>query len=124
MLKQLIINLYEAVNNKTASDDIHSLIDDLLEENDLIDPNKVPNWFVEFIKNIIAKQPVDKTYYKYDSSKGDISNFIAGLEDLIDADWNDYGEAIEVDFTNLNIHAYISSEGNYYEIICIKNKFA
>jgi len=116
MLKQLIIDLYEAVNSKIASPDIHALIDDLLEENDLSTNEKVPLWFIDFIKNILHRKSINRTFFQYDPNQGDISNLIAELEDLIDAEWNDYGEAVEVTFCNLNLYACVSTEGNFYEI--------
>ena len=63
MLKKLIIDLYETVNSKTASSDIHTLVNKLLEENDLLDESKVPKWFMEFIQTVITQKAVGKVFF-------------------------------------------------------------
>ena len=116
MLKNTTIKFYEVVNGEAASSSIQDLINNLIEENDLESSDKVPTWLLRWMNGVINQETINRTSYRYDPSQGDISNFIAELEDLINADWNDYGEAVEVKFTNLGIQACISTEGNFYEI--------
>lgn len=116
MLKNLIIALYEKVNLKKVSEETQKLIVEILEENDLDKQDKIPLWFQECLEAILAQKVVGRTHYDYDSKQGDVTNLIAELEDIIEADWNDYGEAVEVTFPNLNMKACISTEGNFYEV--------
>ena len=119
MLEKLIIDLYEATSGKVATDNFCISLHNLLEENDLVEEDKVPNWFIDFIESIVAKKAVKRMFFAYDSSYGDVTNFIAELEGLIDADWDDYGEAVEVYFPKLDMYGCISTEGNFYEVKAI-----
>ncbi|KFF01723.1 hypothetical protein [Chryseobacterium luteum] len=119
MLKELIKKLYLLQNNKQVDNGVEIIIDNILEENDLIETEMIPQWFVAFLESAIQKQVSPKTKFIYEKGKGDVSNLISELESLINAEWNDYGEAVEVKFDNLGLKAIISTESNYYEIIKI-----
>ncbi len=116
MLKELLIQLIEKVNKEICSIDMKNLIDDLLDENDLIDNEKVPKWFFILLENLLSETETERTFFEAQDDEGDLSNLIAELEGIINADWNDYGEAVEVDFPNLNMNLCISREGDFYEL--------
>ncbi|MBO0591276.1 hypothetical protein I2486_07625 [Cellulophaga sp. E16_2] len=117
MLESLIIDLFEKVNRKTITQENIDIIVTLLEENNLDDVTMVPIWFTDLFKSILQQENVPRTFYRREIHQGDITNFLAELEELINAEWNDCGEAVEVFFPNINMFVCISSEGNFYEII-------
>jgi hypothetical protein len=115
MLEDLIIELCEKANQRPPSVQEKNEIKQLLEENDLDSTENVPTWFSNFIKDILMQKEVPRSFFTYDSSKGDVDNFLAEMEDYLHAEWDDYGEAVEIFFPNLRMKVCISTEGNFYE---------
>jgi hypothetical protein len=116
MLKKLIVALYSLQTKQAADSNIVAEIDRILTENNLEKEDTTPDWLVSLFAAIVERKIVLKTYFKYDAKKGDVANFIAELEDLIPAQWNDYGEAVEVFFDKIDLNVVISSEGNFYKV--------
>ena len=116
MLQDKIIQLFELVNQRPASRNEKEQIQDILEENNLDRPETVPAWFNEFIELLVQGKEQKKSFFQYDPDKGDISNFLAELEDIIGGEWNDYGEAVEIYFPTLQLKSVISIEDDSYTI--------
>lgn len=102
MLEKLIIDLFEKVNRKTITQENTDIIVTLLEENNLDDVSMVPVWFTDLFKSIMQQENVPRTFYQREIHQGDITNFLAELEDF---------------FPNINMFVCISSEGSFYEIM-------
>ncbi len=88
----------------------------LVEENDLGTSEQVPQWLLDCFTAVVELRAVPRTRYTYDRNEGDVANFVAELEDLIDADWDDYGEAVVAVFPALKMRVLMSTEGNFYEV--------
>lgn len=116
MLKELIKKLYVLQNNKQVDINTEIVIDNILEENNLIEADMIPEWFVDFLDSITRKEIKTRTKFAYEKNKGDVSNLIAELESIINAEWYDHGETVEVTFDKIGLKAIISTEDNYYEI--------
>lgn len=95
-LNQKLIRLSETVNSIVADKSLKHRITDLLEENDLDKSENVPFWFMDFLNAILEKRSTGRVGYTPDPSKGDTSNMLAELEEIVKADWDDYGEAVEI----------------------------
>lgn len=116
MLKEKITQLYQLTNKQVASESVQQQIEDILVENELDTPENVPSWFTDFLDALINKTTTEKVKTAYNSEEGDTANLLAELEDIIDADWNDYGEVVEVKFSTLNLHAIISAEDDFFQV--------
>lgn len=122
-LKNIVIELYEKINDVEADSNVRAEIDEIIASNDLDNSDKIPQWFLDFWNSIIKRINVEKNYFLTDdilNSEGDIINFLAELADLIDMNYENYGEGITMKFRPLSKEAFICLEGGagvcFYEI--------
>lgn len=116
MVRTLVISLVELANQKVISEEGKQLIDTWLEENDLLDEQRVPEWFIHLLVAITERRETDKTYYKTAETDGDVFNLLAELSEILVAEWDDYGEGIEIYFPHLDLNVFISRESDFYRV--------
>lgn len=121
MLKQQIVDIITLFNGESPDPEVRNRIDKILWENNLLNADSVPQWLTLLFDDILKSNYRGKVYFKYDASKGDTSNFLAELEDIIKADWDDYGEAVKIMAPKIGVEILISSEDNFYEIKKLKS---
>ena len=81
----------------------------------------VPDWLLVFFDalhtgKVITRQPIPANA----SFTGDLSNFLAELEDIIQFKWDDSGEVVEVVADKLGMFGTIFSEGAVYEVSALR----
>lgn len=79
--------------------------------------NHVPNWLLFFFDALqdgrqLAKQPIPAN----EPFTGDVSNFLAELEDIIQFTWRDSGETVELVADKLQLFGIVSNEDATYEV--------
>lgn len=122
-LTSIIIELYKKLNSEEPNIAIQESIYKMVESNGLGSANNIPSWFLEFWENILNKKTTDKVQFLMSeliSSEPDIINFLAELADVIDMNYENYGEGIIMIFKALNLNIFICLEGGpatcFYQI--------
>jgi len=128
-----MINLYQKLNDKEPDFAIQESIQEMVEGNALDSSDNVPSWFIDFWENILHEKTTDKVQFLsrelVNSDAADIINFLAELADVIDMNYENYGEGIVMQFETLNLDVFICLEGRpstcFYQIQLInQNKSA
>ena len=113
-LKEVVV---EIANKENKNKPDLSLIQEILENNDLGTNEKIPEWILNFFESILKKETTERVSFDFRiDGKGDIYNFLAELEDILEIDIDDYGEGIEMRFNNLGMYGFISFEGDTYQV--------
>lgn len=123
-LTSIIIELYKKLNSEEPNIAIKESIQEMVEGNALDSPNNIPSWFIDFWEDILNEKTTDKVQFLsrelVNSDAPDIINFLAELTDVIDMNYDNYGEGIVMQFEPLNLDVFICLEGGpstcFYQI--------
>ncbi|MFB2977696.1 hypothetical protein [Microseira sp. BLCC-F43] len=122
-LTKIIVELYQKLNSEEPNIAIKESIHEMVESNGLGSYNNIPSWFLDFWQNILNKKPTEKVQFLMSeivNSDADIINFMAELADIINMNYENYGEGIVMKFETLNLDAFICLEGGpstcFYQI--------
>lgn len=113
-LEQLLVQIIEELQGEKLDKHQLAALRDILENNGLDRDEHVPDWFTTLWSRILLGQAVEKSYFPLRELFGgevDIVNFLAELSDLIDMEYENYGEGIEMNIEQLNAQVFISLEG-------------
>ncbi len=93
----------------------------MVEGNALDASDNVPAWFIDFWENILNEKTTDKVQFlTRELVNPDIINFLAELADVMDMNYENYGEGIVMQFEPLNLDLFICLEGGlstcFYQI--------
>lgn len=92
-------------------------LQEAIENNGLDDSTRVPDWLVLFFDALLTGKIVPKSPYIYNkTSQGDVSNFLAELEDILHLQWKDEGEQVEIIADKLKTFGIISIEDDTYQV--------
>ena len=120
ILTQLIIKLYQRLNDVKPNTEIKESISHLVKSNGLENNNNVPKWLINFFQLILEGKSTEKLYITSENNakieEADVWNFLAELERVIKMECEDSGEEIEIVFNSLGIYALISVESGFYQI--------
>lgn len=121
-LLKLLVGLAEVQHNKEVDNDLEKQLYEMIYSNDLEEDEFVPSWLFDIFNAVLHQQSIEKTYFEFDKSKyGDVINFLAELEDVIDIEYDDYGEGMTFKFSKINMYVFINREGrNFYTIKKVK----
>ena len=93
------------------------LLIEVFENNGFESIESVPNWLVVLFQKVLNQESTPATKFEYKKpGTGDVYNFIAELEDVMDEKWNDTGEDVEMHFSRLKVIANVSLESNTYYV--------
>ena len=116
-LKSTLCDLATKQNENFDSFLFASQLKEAIENNGLDDSTRVPDWLVLFFDALLTGKVIPKTHYVYDrASQGDVSNFLAELEDIIQLQWKDEGEQVELVADKLKTFGIISIEDDTYQV--------
>ena len=122
-LTSIIIDLYQKLNSEEPNIAIKESIHEMVEGNGLDSSNNIPSWFIDFWEDILNEKTTDKVQFLISelvNSDADIINFLAELADVIDMNYENYGEGIVMKFETLNLDVFICLEGGpstcFYQI--------
>ena len=122
-LTSIIIELYQKLNSEDPNIAIKESIHEMVEGNALDSSNNIPSWFIDFWEDILNEKTTDKVYFLFSeivNPDADIINFLAELADVIDMNYENYGEGIVMKFEPLNLDVFICLEGGpstcFYQI--------
>jgi len=94
-----------------------SQLQEAIENSGLDDSTRVPDWLVLFFDALLTGRILPKTPYIYNkASQGDVSNFLAELEDILNLRWKDEGEQVEIVADKLQTFGIISIEDDTYQV--------
>lgn len=126
---QMFLKLYEKLNKVKPDAKAQELIQEAINSNNLDSPENIPQWFLDFWRKVIGEQTMEKQYFMASdilNTDVDLINFLAELADVIDMNYDNYGEGITITFKPLHLNAFICMEGGpgvcFYEIKSIDNK--
>jgi hypothetical protein len=122
-LTSIIIELYKKLNSEEPNIAIKESIQEMVEGNALDSPNNIPSWFIDFWEDILNEKTTDKVQFLFSElfhPEADVINFLAELADVIDMNYENYGEGIVMQFEPLNLDVFICLEGGpstcFYQI--------
>jgi len=122
-LTSIIIEFYQKLNSEEPNIAIKESIHEMVEGNALDSSNNIPSWFIDFWEDILNEKTTDKVYFLFSeivNPDADIINFLAELADVIDMNYENYGEGIVMKFEPLNLDVFICLEGGpstcFYQI--------
>lgn len=116
-LKSTLYSLAAKQNKNFDSLLFTSQLQESLENNALDNSIRVPDWLVLFFDALLNGKIVLKTSYVHNRDlQGDVSNFLAELEDIIDLQWKDTGEEVELVADALETFGIISIEDDTYQV--------
>ena len=92
-------------------------LQEAIESNGLADSRRIPDWLVLFFDALLTGKIVPRTPYTYNRiSRGDVSNFLAELEDILTLQWEDEGEQVALVADKLKTYGIISIEDDTYQV--------
>lgn len=92
-------------------------LEEIISSNELDIDRNVPSWLLDFFTAILEGRETGRVKYSLNKNEsGDVINFLAELEEILEADWDDYGEGIEIVFPKLKMYGHISRESGLYEV--------
>lgn len=122
-LTNIIIELYQKLNSKEPKIAIKDSIHEIVESNALDSSDNIPSWFIDFWEDILNEKTTDKVQFlirELVNPEADIINFLTELADVIDMNYENYGEGIVMQFEPLNLDVFICLEGGpstcFYQI--------
>jgi len=117
-LMSLVIKLADLENNLPVDEPLKKQIYDVVYSNDLEDDEHVPPWLLDLFNAILSNKIVEETECPYDKTLyGDVINFLAELEDVVNCECIDEGEYILFNFHKIKLSLYINRMGpSYYKI--------
>jgi hypothetical protein len=122
-LTSLIIDIYQKLNSVEPNTAIKESIHEMVESNALDSSHNIPSWFIDFWEDILNEKITDKVQFLFSevvNADADIINFFAELADVIDMNYENYGEGIVMKFEPLNLDVFICLEGGpstcFYQI--------
>jgi hypothetical protein len=111
-LISIIIELYQKLNGKEPNMSIKESIQEMIEGNALDLPNNTPSLFIGFWENILNGNTTGKIEFLFKelvNPNADIINFLTELADVIDMNYENYGEGIIMQFEPLNLDVFMNS---------------
>lgn len=133
MTNTILINIIRAIyqkNNGIAPDtkSLESIVE-IVESNGLVTSDKIPSWFLDLWNSILKQQATEKRYFLMseiiDSDDVYIANFLAEISEILNIDYENYGEGITMKFIHLGIDIFICMEGGnggcFYQIQAINS---
>jgi hypothetical protein len=116
-LKSVLCELAIKQNEDFDSLLFTSQLQEAIENSGLDDGTRVPDWLVLFFDALLNGKILPKTSYIYNqTSQGDVSNFLAELEDILNLRWKDEGEQVEIVADKLKTFGIISIEDDTYQV--------
>ncbi|MEH2074782.1 MAG: hypothetical protein V7K57_10385 [Nostoc sp.] len=122
-ITSIIINLFKKLYGMEPTTNVIESIHQIVESNGLGSSSAIPNWFIDFWQSILNQKTTNKEYFLISeivNKNTDIINFLAELTDVIDMNYENYGEGIVMDFKPLNLNVFICLEGGastcFYQI--------
>ncbi len=115
-LNTTLNELFLLANGRSPNFQEKSHIEELLLENGFEGDGGSPEWLCNLLNQVASKRPTTgRVPYDFQADKGDITNLLAGLQPIINAQWDDYGEAIEIWF-DFGVFVYIGRMGRFWEV--------
>lgn len=116
-LKSVLCELAIKQNEDFDSLLFTSQLQEAIENSGLDDGIRVPDWLLLFFDALLTGKILPKTPYVYNkTSQGDVSNFLAELEDILNLRWKDEGEQVEIVADKLKTFGIISIEDDTYQV--------
>lgn len=116
-LRELVIRLIEKENSVLPENYLEQ-IDEILDSNDLTLDESIPEWIVSFFANIVGETQSEQNKFIFkEEGQGDVYNFLAELEDILEMKCDDYGEDITMYFKKSNMIGYISVECSFWSTV-------
>jgi hypothetical protein len=123
LLTNMTLELYRKLKSVEPEEKVIEAINEMVESNGLAETENVPFWFLDLWQSILNETSTEKIFFLMSEivgGKGDVVNFLAELADVIEMNYDNYGEGIEMVFDSLRIRAFISMEGGggtgFYQI--------
>ena len=120
-LRDLLGELFFKSNGHAPNADELALIDQILDENGFFEADATPEWLLALLSHVVSERSsAGRRPYSSKSHDGDDTNLFAELEDLINANWDDYGTALEITF-HFGVFVYLGRMGRSWEVKLIKH---
>lgn len=116
-LKSTLCELATKQNEDFDSLLFTSQLQEAMDNSGFDDTTRVPDWLVLFFDALLTGKTITKSPYIYNkTSQGDVSNFLAELEDILHLQWKDEGEQVELVADKLKSFGIISIEDDTYQV--------
>ncbi|MGI4735331.1 MAG: hypothetical protein ACRYG7_09150 [Janthinobacterium lividum] len=116
-LKSTLCELAAKQNENFDSLLFAAQVQEAMENCGFDDSTRVPDWLVLFFEALLTRKTIPKSPYLYDkTAQGDVSNFLAELEDILHLQWKDAGEQVELVADKLKTFGIISIEDDTYQV--------
>jgi hypothetical protein len=120
-LKAILHQLGEAQNERFNAQQFDTGLSITLKNSGFEDDAQVPDWFMQFFQALASGKVLPITAYNHDRAiQGDISNFLAELEDILALRWRDEGESVELIADKLGTFGIIFIEDDTYPVGTLK----
>jgi len=113
LLANMTIELYRKLKSVEPEARATAAIQEIVKSNGLAETQDIPSWFLDLWQSILNGSSTKKSFLLSEivGRKGDVTNFLAELADVIEMNYDNYGEGTEMVFDSLRIRAFISMEG-------------
>lgn len=116
-LEEAIISLAEASSKTPATAQMRKQVHEIVWQNNLDEDSAVPQWLLEFLKQIEQKEQTEWIPYSESGySFPDVFEVIAELEEVVPMKYEHREESIDLTLESLGVEAVIWVESGQYQI--------
>ncbi|HLM53362.1 MAG TPA: hypothetical protein VK325_07215 [Pseudoxanthomonas sp.] len=112
-LTGIFVELYRKLKGKEPTIAFKESIQEIVENNALESSDNIPAWFIKFWEDMLSGKTGEVRFLFRDlfHPEADVVNFMAELANVIDMNYENYGEGIVMQFEPLNLDVFICFEG-------------
>ncbi len=116
-LFEILQELVQVTSGHAASEETLEELRDVIENSDLEDPEKVPDWLLDLLSGLVEKRIIPRSPQTAAAKEGASShNFLVELADVIEMNWVEFGEYFLMQFPLLGLEAKVSIEEGTYAV--------
>lgn len=123
-LKSVLLTIAATQNQNFDAQLLEGQLEEVFANNGFTTDSNVPDWLVTFFEALLNGTVMHRTPYSHDRAvQGDIANFLAELEDVIEMQWEDEGERVQITADKLFTFGVISIEDDTYQVGLLKSVY-
>lgn len=111
-LYELLLKVAAKTNTREINEGYKDEVWDIIEGNELEDDEKVPAWVFLFWEAIEQGNTIERESIYFGKQYGDVVNFMAETEDVIDMDMDEQGNWYTMTFSSLGLAGTVFTENS------------
>ncbi|MCT7984894.1 hypothetical protein NG796_16610 [Laspinema sp. A4] len=116
-LLEILQALVQVTSGHAPSEETLEELRDVIENSDLDDSEKVPNWLLDLLSGLVEQRMIPPSPQTAAAKSGGSShNFLVELADVIEMNWVEFGEYFLMQFPSLGLEAKVSIEDSTYAV--------